>query len=159
MEDDDRAQIVRDLRPQAWPYAVHEAGHAVVAHRLGEHLLSAEVDPYLRRDAGVHTLPIKDVIVDIAVTAAGCGAERLLGERASRKAKECDRKRLTKLLAQLPKAERRAARERGYRLAAEQLAVHENDVGKLASALMDRWSLEGPVRIERPELIKLLDGP
>ena len=158
VEDDDRAKIIRDLKPQAWPYPVHEAVHAVVAHRLGEYLVSAEIDPYLIRDAGVNMLPIADTIIDIAVTVAGCGAEHLVGSRTPRRAKGGDRKRLKDALSDLAsEAQRAAALAAGYRFASEKLTAHRDDVRKIAPALMDRWSLAGPVRIERAEMITLLE--
>jgi hypothetical protein len=56
-------------------------------------------------------------------------------------------------------AQRAAALAVGYRLAKDKLTAHEDDVRKVADALMSRWSLAHRLaRIERDELIALLDG-
>jgi hypothetical protein len=161
MAADDRTRIIGDLRPRARRYAVHEAGHAVVAHRLNAHVLSVEIDSCtFDEEMGTKFVPIADILVDIAVTVAGCGAEHLLGARTRRRAKRGDRRRLKQVLASLSgEAERAGALALGYRLAEDKLTAHKDDVRKVADALLNRWTLARRVaRIDREELIALLDG-
>jgi hypothetical protein len=161
MQANDRTQFITDLRPRARRYAIHEAGHAVVAHRLKAHVLCVEIDSCtFDQEMGTKCIPIADILVDIAVTVAGCGAEHLLGARTRRRAKRGDRERLRQLLASLSgEAQRAGALAMGYRLAAEKLAAHKDDVRKVADELLNRWSLAHRLaRIEHDELIALLDG-
>jgi hypothetical protein len=161
MEANDSSKFIRELRPRAQRYAIHEAGHAVVAHRLNAHVLSVEIDSCtFDEEMGTRCFPIVDIRVDIAVTVAGCGAEHLLGARTRRRAKRGDRRRLKQLLASLSgEAQRADALAIGYRLAEAKLTAHKDDVRKVADALLRRWSLAHRLaRIERDELIALLDG-
>jgi len=161
MRADDRITIDKDLRPRARRYAVHEAGHAVVAHRLNAHVLRVEIDSCtFDEEMGTKFIPIADILVDVAVTVAGCGAEHLLAARTRRRAKRGDRKRLNQVLATLHgKAQRARALALGYRLAQHTLTAHKDEVRKVADELLNRWSLAHRIaRIERDELITLLDG-
>jgi hypothetical protein len=161
MEANGRIRTNTDLRPRARRYAVHEAGHAVVAHRLNAYVLSVEIDSCtFDEEMGTKCIPVANILVDIAVTVAGCGAEHLLGARTRRRAKRGDRQHLKQVLAMLPgEAERAGALALGYRLAEHKLTAHKDDVRKVADELLRRWSLaHRTARIERDELIALLDG-
>jgi hypothetical protein len=161
MEANDRTRTNTDLRPRARRYAVHEAGHAVVAHRLNAHVLSVEIDSCtFDEEIGTKCIPMANILVDIAVTVAGCGAEHLLGARTRRRAKRGDRRRLRQVLATISgEAERAGALALGFRLAEDKLTAHQDDVRKVADELLRRWSLaHRTARISRDELIALLDG-
>jgi hypothetical protein len=66
---------------------------------------------------------------------------------------------MRELLSRLPKAERRAARAQGYRLADKTLKANAVAVRRIADKLLARrWIGEDTiVRIEGDELIALLD--
>src|SRR5690242_10622055 len=91
------------LKAEARPYAVHEAGHAVVAHRLNGYVLFVEMDSLAQHGGETSCKPFADKIEDLAVCVAGCGAEHLLEEFTRRKAKKNDVKRMRKLLSTLSK--------------------------------------------------------
>ena len=159
MEDDET--ILNDfLKAEARPFAVHEAGHAVVRWALGGDVLFVEIDSFtLDGGKAGWTGPFRDDIKNLAVCVAGCRAEHLLHEFTKRKAKKGDHKAMRVLLSHFPKSERRAARVEGYRLADEKLKANADVVGRIAAELMCRWSIRDRVaRIEGGELLALLDG-
>jgi hypothetical protein len=157
--EDDETILNNSLKAEARRIAVHEAGHAVVAHWLGGDVLLVEMDSYTLDGGRVVRLNEFTTIEDLAVCVAGCRAEHLLQEFTRRKTKKGDFTRMRELLSRLPEADRRTARAEGYRLANEKLKEHEDDVRKVADRLMRKWSVKDRIiRIERDELIALFGG-
>jgi hypothetical protein len=159
MEDDDL-----DLTdyPEAMDRALafHEAGHAIVAWALGAHVVFVEIDLATGNGGSRSSIFDCDQIKNLAVCVAGCRAEHLLDAPTLRKTKIGDFRLMRELLKRLPEAERRVARERGYRLADETLKGNAEAVQRIADELLARrWIGEDTlVRIEGNELIRLLDG-
>jgi hypothetical protein len=160
MEDDDDAEIVLNnfLDALDRALAVHEAGHAVVAHELGETVLSIVI--HLRTGNGAScSKNFADNIKNLSVCIAGCRAERVLKARGPRSMKADDVVKIRKLLSRFPEAKRRTAFAAGYRLADETLKANADAVRRIADALLARrWIGADPnvVSIEGDELAGLL---
>jgi hypothetical protein len=133
--------------------AVHEAGHAAVAHGLGADVVFIEIN-LKTGDGGSRSSNFADDIKNLAVCVAGCRAEHLLEAPAPRKTKIGDFRLMRELLSRFPDPERRAARAEGYRLANETLKANADVVNRIAGELLARrWSSEDAiVRIEGEEL-------
>jgi len=159
MEDDDAEFWFNSLEAMDRALAVHEAGHAVVAHGLGADVVFIEID-LNTGDGGSRSSNFADDIRNLAVCIAGCRAEHLLEAPASRKTKTADFRLMRELLSRFPESKRRAARAEGYRWADEVLKVKEDVVRRIAGELLARrWSSEdATVRIEGEELAALLAG-
>ncbi|MGJ4899443.1 hypothetical protein ACQR2B_31015 [Bradyrhizobium oligotrophicum] len=157
MEDAERT-LNNFLNAEARPYAVHEAGHAVVARALGGDVLLVEMDSFTHNGGKMDCRTLFTVVEDLAVCIAGCGAEHLLDARTSRAAKAGDRARVRKLLAPLPEAEGCAALAEAYRLANEKLMANADGLRMIADELMRKSIKDRVVRIERDQLLLLLDG-
>jgi hypothetical protein len=160
MEDDD-LDVTNYLEAMDRALAVHEAGHAIVAWALGADVVFVEIDLATGNGGSPFRKFDDDQIKNLAVYVAGCRAEHLLLEaRTLRKTKIGDFRLMRKLLSRLPEAERRAKRAQGYRLADETLKAKADAVRRIADELLARRSIvEGTiVRIERDDLIALLDG-
>jgi hypothetical protein len=158
-DDDDDEDIRNFLDAMDRALAVHEAGHAVVAHGLGADVVFVEID-LKTGDGGSRSSNFVDNVRNLAVCVAGCRAEHLLEAAASRKTKIGDFRLMRELLSRFPDLERRAARTEGYRLANETLRTNADVVNRMAGALLARrWSSEDAiVRIEGDELAALLAG-
>src|SRR5690242_15943586 len=141
MEDDDADAIkFFEVMLDDRPLAVHEAGHAVVAHCLGADVAFIEID-LLTGNGGSRSCTFDDEqIKNLAVIVAGCRAEHLFDARAPRKTKRGDFRKMRELLASLPEAERRFARAAGYRLADETLKENADAVRRVAEELLARES-------------------
>lgn len=159
-DDDDDVELIEaylDARDRA--LVVHEAGHAVVARALGADLVFVEID-LTTGNGRSHSRDFSDQVHNLAVCVAGCRAEHAFDARSPRSTKISDSRRMRKMLSALPEADRRAARVEGYRLAEATLREHAAKVQRLADVLMARRWEDGidTVRIERDELLALLDG-
>jgi hypothetical protein len=156
-EDDDDEEIRNFLEAQDHALAVHEAGHTVVARALGGVVVFVEMN-LATGDGGSRSSTFVEPFANLAVCVAGCRAEHIFEARSARSTKRSDFRAMRRLLSEIPKAERRAARAEGYRLADEILKANADIVRGLAEALMARrWSSEdATVRIEDVELEALL---
>jgi hypothetical protein len=155
--EDAETVLNKFLKNEARPFAVHEAGHAVVALALDGDVPFVELDCYTLDGGKALCQQFADNIENLAVCVAGCCAEHLLGEFTRRKAKRGDFKLMREFLSRFPERERRTARARGYELAKEKLKTNANFVRRIADELMRRWNVtDRVVRIERDELIALL---
>jgi hypothetical protein len=157
--DDDDLDLTDYLEAMDRALAVHEAGHAIVAWALGADVVFVEID-LATGNGGSRSSNFDDgQIKNLAVCVAGCRAEHLLDAPGLRKTKIGDFRLMRELLSRLPKAERRAARVQGYRLADETLKANAVAVRRIADKLLAlRWIGEDTiVRIEGDELIALLD--
>jgi hypothetical protein len=139
--------------------AVHEAGHAVVARAFGAQVVFVEID-LMTGNGRSHSQNFVEQVNNLAVCVAGCRAEHAFNARSSRRTKISDFRKMRKMLSELPKADRRAARAEGYRLAEVTLREHAAKVQRLVDILMARRWEDGTdtVRIEGDELLALLDG-
>jgi hypothetical protein len=158
-EDDDASLIEKYLDAQDHALAVHEAGHTVAARALGGVVVFVEMN-LTTGDGGSRSSKFVEPFANLAVCVAGCRAEHIFEARSPRSTKKGDLRAMRQLLSDIPKAERRAARAEGYRLADEILRTNADIVRRLAEALMARrWSSEdATVRIEGEELAALLAG-
>ena len=158
-DDDIDTDVTEFIEAMDRALTVHEAGHAVVAHKLGAHVVFVEID-LQTGNGGSRSSDFADQVKNLAVCVAGCRAEHLLGARSLRKTKKADFRLMRTMLSRLPQAERRIARARGYQLADCTLRANAHLVRKIADELMGRrWSAEDTVvRIERDELITLLES-
>jgi hypothetical protein len=156
-EDDDAEFWFNYLEAMDRALAVHEAGHAVVAHGLGADVVFIEIN-LKTGDGGSRSSNFADDIKNLAVCVAGCRAEHLLEAPAPRKTKIGDFRLMRELLSRFPDPELRAARAEGYRLANETLKANADVVNRIAGELLARrWSSEDAiVRIEGEELAALL---
>ena len=138
--------------------AVHEAGHAVVAHALGADVVFVEIDVRTGNGGSRSRNFDDDNVKNLAVCVAGCRAERAFDAPALRKTKMGDFRLMRTLLSNFPEPDRRAARAEGYRLADEALKANANGVRRIADALFARRFSADKVRIEGDELAVLLAG-
>jgi hypothetical protein len=117
------------------------------------------MDSFAQDGRKIGCKPFADTIEDLAVSVAGCRAERLLGARTPRNAKRADIEHMRKRLSPLSETDRRSALTAAFRLADEKLKQHGDDVHTVVDELMRRWSVKVRVaRIERNTLIELLGG-
>jgi hypothetical protein len=158
-DDDDDEDIRNFLDAMDRALAVHEAGHAVVAHGLGADVVFVEIN-LKTGDGGSQSSNFADNIRNLAVCVAGCRAEHLLEAPSSRKTKIGDFRLMRELLSRFPDPQRRAARAEGYRLANETLKTNAEVMNRIAGELLARrWSSEDAiVRTEGEELAELLAG-
>ena len=159
-DEDDNSDVGKFLDALDRALTVHEAGHAVVARRLGAQVAFVEID-LATGNGGSRSSDFTDQVKNLAVCIAGCRAEHLLAEPvALRQTKRGDFRRMREQLSRLPEAERRAARAEAYRLAETILSENAATVHRVADELMARrWkSGTATVRIEGDELIALLDA-
>jgi hypothetical protein len=156
-DDDDEADLHNFLHAQDHALAVHEAGHTVVARALGGGVVYVEMD-LATGDGRSRSSKFVEPFANLAVCVAGCRAEHIFEVRSARSTKKGDFKEMRRLLSEIPKAERRAARAEGYRLADEILMANADIVRGLVEALMARrWSSEDAVgRIEGVDLAALI---
>lgn len=149
MTDDDDIRNFLDAQDRA--LAVHETGHAVVAHALGAEVLFVEIDVG-SGNGWTRSSEFADNIKNLAICVAGCRAEHALEAAALRKTKKADFRHMQKLLSRFPEAERRAARAEGYKLADVILKAKSDVVHRLAETLLACHRIEGE------ELAALLAG-
>jgi hypothetical protein len=156
--------IARDADERA--VAVHEAGHAVVAHALGTDLVSVEIyiscpNPDDRKLGGGKTCfrpPFAEDVKSLAVCVAGYKAElafaaeeQELSKMYERKGRLAgDSKQMQELPFRFPEAERLAAIVEGFRLADENLKANENVVRRIAAV---QPLARSPGRVPRAALI------
>jgi hypothetical protein len=156
MGDDDE-YIPNSLDADDYATAIHEAGHAVVAHALGATVLFVEID---LTNGGGSTCAngFTEAPENLAVHAAGGKAEQLFDAPTPKSKKRDDHARMRHELMRLPKSMRRAALADGYRLADEKLKASANEdvVREIANRLLDRRFSADTVRIEGEELATLL---
>jgi hypothetical protein len=151
--------------------AIHEAGHAVVAHALGADLVLVEVyvscpNPDDGKMGGGKTCcrePFADDVKSLAVCVAGYKAELAFAADEQRLANMFERegrlagdsKQMQELLLRFPEAKRLAALVEGFTLADVNLQANERAVRDIADALFERRFGE-QARIEGDELAGLL---
>jgi hypothetical protein len=149
---------MEDDQDPDYPLAVHEAGHAVVAHKLGAFVESVQIDVGTGNgECRWRTFDVADQARNLAVCVAACAAERLLDARTHRDVKKDDRATVKEILSGLSIAESFAVLAAGYEQARETLTTHANVVRKVADELVARRT-GTIVRIKGSELIELLDG-
>jgi len=139
--------------------AIHESGHAVVAHGVGFELEAVEMDCATGNGGADYIMPDDaDLVAEVAVTSAGYVAEHL-ARRASSMAYR-DYLKIRRLLAHLPEAERASVHAEGFRQAETILVVEWDAVLRLAAELLARRWRDGSsiVIIEGDELMALLQG-
>jgi hypothetical protein len=158
MTDDDD-EINSFLDAQECALAVHEAGHAVVAHALGATVVFVEAD-FGTLDGRSQNSNFTDHIKNLAICVAGCRAEHVFKAPALRSTKKGDFREMRKLLSHFPHSERRAARAEGYRMSDVTLKANTDGVRRIADELLARrWVHADPtVRIEGNELAVLLSA-
>jgi hypothetical protein len=143
--------------------AIHEAGHAVVAHALGADVLFVEMDVETGNGASC-SRNLGDNSKTLAVLVAGYKAElafathelilsKMLTTPAVRPQR--DYQQMQELLLRLPEVERLAALVEGFKLADEKLKDNGDMVHRIADALFAR-RFEDEARIEGNELDVLL---
>ncbi len=170
-DDADIIAVSNALDAEDRAVAVHEAGHAVVAHALGADLVFVEVyvshpNPDDGMMGGGKTCcrePFTDDVKSLAVCVAGYKAELAFAADEQKLAKMFaregrlagDSKQMQDLLLRFPEAERLAALVEGLRLADEKLKAKEVVVRRIADVLFAR-RYEVKARIESKELATLL---
>jgi hypothetical protein len=153
-DDDDNAELVEYFYAQNRALAIHEAGHAVVAHALGADVAFVEID-LATGNGGSNSRTFDDDTMNIAVCVAGCRAEHTFGAPSPRSTKKGDFRVMRKLLGRIPEAQRRAARAEGYRLSDAALKENADVVLKIADALLSR-RFDFRARLDGEELASLL---
>jgi hypothetical protein len=150
-------ETIADARDHA--LAVHEAGHAVVAHALGVEVEAVEIDVAVGEGRTYYGDRSDDLVETIAVTSAGFLSEHLA--RHGARMFSGDARSLQRLLSHLPEQERRAVHAEGFRLAETILKARLDVVLKIADALLTRkWSSNSTVAyIDGDELEGLLANP
>jgi len=158
MEDEDEGLegLVEYLDAQNRALAIHEAGHAAVAHALGADVAFVEIDLATGNGGSNSCTFDDDEAKNIAVCVAGCRAEHAFDARSPRATKMGDFRAMRKLLARIPEAERRAVRAEGYRLADTALKANADVVLRIADALLSQGRFNA--RMEREELAGLFVG-
>jgi predicted nucleotidyltransferase len=158
MEDEDEGldELVEYLDAQYRALAIHEAGHAAVAHALGADVAFVEID-LATGNGGSNSCTFDDDAKNIAVCVAGCRAEHAFDARSPRSTKMGDFRAMRTLLARIPETERRAARAEGYRLADAALKANADVVLRIANALLSQ-RFDFNARLEREELAELFMG-
>jgi hypothetical protein len=141
MEDDDLADTLNKfLHAEHRPVALHEAGHAVVAHALGVKVKAIVVDFAVK--GGRICTPGQEVIEleqNLAICMAGCRAERRFNARTKRTAKDDDFAKMRALLETVSEMkDRHAALSDGYALVNAILNDNIAVVSGIACALLAR---------------------
>jgi hypothetical protein len=171
-DDEEKITVSNALDAQERTLAIHEAGHAVVAHGLGANVAFVEVyigspNPDDGKLGGGKTAlreEMTDNIKNLAVCVAGYKAElafaahelevsKMLAAHAMGSTR--DFQQIQELLLRLPEVERLAALVEGFRLADEKLKANADVASKIADALFAR-RFEDKARIEGSELTELL---
>jgi hypothetical protein len=157
-DDDDGAEAFTNFfAAKARALAVHEAGHAAVAHGLGAEVCFVEIDVWTG-NGWSRSRVFDDNVKNLAVCVAGCRAEHAFGASSPRGTKKGDLRDMRKLLSLFPEADhRRAARAEAYRLADVTLKANADIVHRIADALFARWD-SADARIQGDELAELLAG-
>jgi hypothetical protein len=142
--------------------ALHEAGHAVVAHATKRQVKWIEVR--FASGGGKTETGSEEITIDkaLAICFAGSHSEKLFGVATAQIAIRCedDVRVEQRLLAVLPERERLDTCAKGYRLADVILKANADVVRRIAEELLARrWkSADAVVRIEGNELATLLGG-
>lgn len=165
MEEDHNVAVSNSLDADERAQAVHEAGHAAVAHALGADVVSVEIDVRTGNGASC-SRTFSDPIKTLAVLVAGYKAELAFAARELELSKMMtahavrpthDLQQMQELLSRLPEVERLPALVEGFRLADEKLQAKAVVVGNIADALFARRFAD-KARIEGEELAALLAG-
>ena len=167
MTDAERIAVSNALDADERAAAIHEAGHAVVAHALGADVLFVEMDVTTgNRRLRVAKRNLGDNSKTLAVIVAGYNAELAFAAHELNVSKMFaahavrptgDYQQMQELLLRLPEVERLPALVEGFRLADEKLKANADVVSKIAEALFAR-RFEEKARIEGAELDVLLAG-
>jgi hypothetical protein len=124
--------------------AVHEAGHAIVAYRLG--LIVGDVHVNADDASGGAEVACADrlsFIDQLAICFAGRVAEGLLEVRAHPNAAACDHIRVRNLLKGISDEDGRRLRDSGWNRAAELLEPEKVAIGRVAEWLVENGRMSG----------------
>jgi hypothetical protein len=163
--DADTIAVSKALNADERAAAIHEAGHAVVAHALGADVLFVEMDVGTGNGAS-RSRNLGDNSKTLAVLVAGYKAELALAAQELNLSKmlaahavrpKRDYQQMQELLLRLPELERLAVLVEGFALADEKLKANADVVNRIADALFAR-RFEDKARIEGDELHVLLAG-
>jgi hypothetical protein len=162
-DDADKIALSKALDADERAAAIHEAGHAVVAHALGADVLFVEMDVRTGNGAS-RSRNLGDNSKTLAVLVAGYKAELAFAAHELRLSKMMaahavrpthDYQEIQELLLRLPELERLAALVEGFRLADEKLKANADVLLRIADALFVRRFAD-KARIEGSELAALL---
>jgi ATP-dependent Zn protease len=152
-----------DIDAEDRALAFHEAGHAVVARAVGRQVKWVEVR-FGPPGGGKTETDNEEITIDkvLAICVAGSRSEEVFGVATPQITIRCedDAGMEQRVLALLPDQIRLVTRAKGYRLADTILNANPDAVHRIVDALLSRRWIDAntAVRIERDELIALLDG-
>lgn len=164
-DDADKIAVSNALDADERAAAIHEAGHAVVAHALGADVLFVEMDvgtgngASCSRDLGDNSKTLAVIVAgykaELAVAAHELNVSKMFAAHAVRPTG--DYQQMQELLLRLPELERLPALVEGFRLADEKLKANADVVSSIADALFARRFAD-KARVDGDELAALLAG-
>ncbi|THD70262.1 MAG: hypothetical protein E7813_08890 [Bradyrhizobium sp.] len=153
--DADTIALSKALDADERAAAIHEAGHAVVAHALGADVSFVEMDlgtgngASCSRNLGDNSKTLAVLVAgykaELAVAAHELNLSKMLAAHAVRPKR--DYQQMQELLLRLPELERLAVLVEGFTLADEKLKANADVVNRIADALFAR-RFEDKARIE-----------
>jgi hypothetical protein len=159
MDDDHDIDGTAFLDADDRALALHEAGHAIVAHELGAKVVFVQLKMKTACGLTGTEKEFADDAKNLAVCVAGCMAEHVFAKPRRSETHKGDFRKMLELLRRQPEGKRRAALAGAYRRASKKLRANTDAAHRIADVLLDRgrWDADGVMCIEREEFLALLD--